>query len=316
MDSGIPEGTLGWCCVIGRLGYYLDKLRREFRSHGTKAVFLKTMNFLVRRWLFLNFLFEAVEYHLLSKFRALEATEIRVWRFSSVDSARVLIYAGYDPKSQILPHVIDQLAAFQKTGYQIVFVSTSPELIPTHLAVLQEFCRIVIHRKNQGYDFCSWKMGVQKIESHLGQLESLVLLNDSCLGPTFDLGLVIEDMIKAKGAVYGVTKSYEIEEYIQSYFFHFGMDLIRNGSVTMFFDRIRILNSKLAIVRYLEIGSSSFFKKMGIPLEALVDPKEPRVAEIMSKLGQTDPVVDPVGRLWNELRISPFYKRSNLVSKS
>ena len=300
----------------GRLVYYFHQFLREFNNHGPRSAAVKMLEFLVRRRLFIGFLLESFEYHVLSRFRDLDTTLIQAWTFSPLQPGRVLIYVGFDAKSELKPHVIGQLEVFQKLGYQIVFVSTSLYLESNQLELLRNSCHVVIHRKNLGYDFCSWKLGYQVLSSNRGAIESLILMNDSCLGPSFDLDNVLRQMRQSTGAVFGITKSYEIDEYIQSYFFHFGKDLIRVGLVDQFFDRVRILNSKWSIVRYLEIGSSRFFRRHSISLMALVDPRESRIAEIMKRYSQTDPVVDPAGRVWNELGISPFYKRSNLDKKS
>ncbi len=299
--------------MIGRLVYYLSRFRRVLENQGPKVAAAKVLDFLARRRVFLGFLFESIEYHVISRFRDLDATRIQSWTFSSLPSGRVLIYVSFDAHSEIRPPVIEQLEAFQRLGYQTIFVSTSPQLGPSQLDSLRNSCHMVIHRKNLGYDFCSWKLGYQALSTDRGAIESLILMNDSCFGPSFDLQNVLQQMRQAPGAVFGITKSYEIDEYIQSYFFHFGKDLLRTALVDRFFDRIRILNSKWAIVRYFEIGSSRFFRRRRVPLLALVDPREPRIAEIMKRHSQTDPVVDPVGKIWNELGISPFYKRSNLA---
>jgi len=299
--------------MLGRISYYIKKGYVEFKRKGLAKTSTNGFDFLIRRKFFLQFVFESLEYHLWSKFRSVEDTLIKVLyqNLSRLQSDRILIYVSYDGQSELQDHVRQQLQAFSRLGYEIIFVSTSPEINFAQVHELSQFCALVIHRRNEGYDFASWKLGYLLAAGWIQNAKSVILMNDSCLGPYFDIQPLIEKMEQSKDAVFGITKSYEIAEYIQSYFFHFSEDLIRNGLLDRFFGRIRILRSKWAIVRFLEIGSSRFFNKAGVRLHALVDPKENEIKQIMDEAGKTEPCGDPVGSWLVERKINPFYKRSN-----
>jgi hypothetical protein len=118
--------------------------------------------------------------------------------------------------------------------------------------------------------------------------------------------------MNASRTVYGITKSYEIAEYLQSYFLHFSGGLLPEA-LDGYMKRIRILNSKWAVVRFLEIGLSRWLRTRGIALKALVDPREEPVASLMRQRNVTDPVLEPVAALLRDQGILPFYKRSNLT---
>jgi|GEM_PF-2764915 len=299
--------------MLGRVSYYIKKGYVELGQKGFQKTLINGFEFLIRRKFFLQFLFESLEYRLWSRFRSVEDTLIQVLHqdLSRLQSNRLMIYVSYDSQSEIRDHVRQQLQAFSQLGYEIIFVTTSSEVGPAQVQELSQFCALIVHRKNEGYDFCSWKLGHQLASGWAQKAKSVILMNDSCLGPYFDLRPSVEKMEQSKNTVFGITKSYEITEYIQSYFFHFSGDLIQNGLMDRFFDRIRILRSKWAIVRFLEIGSSRFFKQSGIRLQALVEPKESEVKALMDKAGKTEPCGDPVGSWLVERKINPFYKRSN-----
>jgi lipopolysaccharide biosynthesis protein len=91
----------------------------------------------------------------------------------------------------------------------------------------------VIHRENEGYDFASYKLVYRPIGEAIHSTplpESLILMNDSCLGPFGDLQGITDKMIASHDAVFGITKSYEIAAHLQSYFYHFGRDRAVSGN--------------------------------------------------------------------------------------
>jgi hypothetical protein len=297
--------------MMSRLTYYLRRARSHLKKEGFGVALLVGVRFLVRRKFLLGFLIESVEYQLTSRFRGVGATLISEPKAELIQSDRVLVYASYDVNSLIQVHVLDQLRAFHSCGYEIVFVTTSPELPGDAVLTLDAYCKRIIHRQNRGYDFCSWKLGLERAAFETSSLRSLVVMNDSCYGPFFEIDGILSSMRAAPDTVYGLTKSLEISPYIQSYFYHFGAELLKNGLVEGFFSRVRILNSKWTIVRFLEIGSSAWLRSRRIPFKALVDPEEPGIQDLMNQFDITDPVVKPVARIWIDRKLNPFYKRSN-----
>jgi hypothetical protein len=300
--------------MIGRIKYYIEKFHKLKTENGEMHTIRFMTRFLLRRKFFLEFIYEGFEFYILSHFRDLGSTINKIYKRDSLGTfEKLMIYASFDKNSVIQPFVIEQLKGFYQCGYKIVFVSTSPEFTENDCSLISEYTNLVIHRKNIGYDFGSWKVGYDCVESELKNVKSLIIMNDSCLGPYCDLGPLVTRMQSAKNCVYGNSKSYEITEYIQSYFYHFGESVIEKNLHKKFFDRIRILNSKWCIVRFLEIGSSRMFKKQGIPLKALIDPVDPIIKREMDLSNRTEPMGDPLGKKWIELKLTPFYKRSNLL---
>ena len=297
--------------MTGRLWYYLEKAKLKWRQNGFLGLVREFLSFLIRRRLLLGFFFEAIEYHVIAKGRSIDQTLIKVLKDEPLKGPKVLLYVSFDSASVIQPHVVQQLQFFASQGYQNIWVSASAQVSETEFKKIAEWVHLAIHRKNDGYDFASWRLAFSYLRGV--KMSSLVMMNDSCLGPEFDFKPLLLKMESTKDAAFGITKSYEIAEYLQSYFIHFGRALLESGLVEHYFSRIRILRSKWAIVRYLEIGGSQFLIHSGTRLEALIDPKEPTVAAIMAQHDLTDPVRDPAGREWVKLGLNPFWKRSNQV---
>ncbi len=295
---------------MGRLRYYREKSQGLYQRVGFWGLFTEVVGFLIRRRFFLGFIFESIEYQFFSRLRNIDLTLIRTLKQQPITASKVLLYASYDSNSVIQPHVVDQLSFFSQAGYQIVWVSTSNEVSVFEFNKIHDFVKIALLRSNEGYDFASWRLGYELVKDL--KIDSLIMMNDSCLGPAFDFTPLLQRMEILEDVAYGITKSYEIAPYLQSYFIHFGRKLIESGLVRRYFNRIRILKSKWGIVRFFEIGGSQFLENAGIELRALVDPKDAKVATVMSELKLTDPVRDPAGKKWVELGLNPFWKRSNL----
>lgn len=301
--------------MIGRFHYYYQKFITKLRKHGSKRALLLLAEFLIRRKFFLQFALESLDYGWISRFRNEKKTLLDRWQSGSTAKPsgkfRALVYVSYDSESRIQDHVIEQLRFFHQQGYRIVFVSTSPELKLEARGDLFSWAETVLHRKNLGYDFVSYKLGFAEFAPDLSSLSSVVLMNDSCVGPLFDFVPALRRMESDSGAVYGITKSVEIAEYIQSYFLHFGEGVIISGLLAEYLARIRILKSKWAIVRFLEIGGSRWLRKRGVVLRALVDPTEPKIRKILDDATVTEPTKTPAAEIFIALGLLPFKKRKH-----
>jgi rhamnosyltransferase len=296
---------------MGRIFHYFNKLKLAVQKRGLASALYEGAQFLIRRWFGLQFLAEAIEYHCLAAGRSIPGTLMSRIEFKPLKATRALIYVGFDPQSLILDHVVTQLRFFSDQGYDIIFVTTAPQVLESEIKKIQPYCAQILHRKNIGYDFASYALGFEALKPSVQTLDSLVVMNDSCTGPHFDFVPLLNQMIQASEAVYGLTKSLEISEHIQSYFYHFGAKVNASGATTKFFDRIRILNSKWGIVRYLEIGSSTSLSRMGISLKALIDPEDPKVLDSMRKFGLTEPTREPLAAILKDQNKLPFIKRSS-----
>lgn len=304
--------------MLDRFLYYYQKFMTKLRKQGPKRALLRLMEFLIRRRFFLQFLLESAEYEIISRFRSEHGNVIGCWdnkdAANSKNANRFLVYVSYDAESGIQSHVVEQLRFFRDADYRIIFVSTSPHFSEAARGEILPFVETMIHRKNKGYDFLSYKLGVRQIVSDVGTMRSFILMNDSCTGPLFDFRPALDEMVRDETVVYGITKSDEITEYIQSYFIHFGGALVRKGIFSGYVDRIRMLNSKWAIVRFLEIGGSRWLRKNEVVLKALVDTKNPAVSDVLRKFQITEPTRDPAASEFIRMGLLPFKKRKHGMS--
>jgi hypothetical protein len=74
----------------------------------------------------------------------------------------------------------------EELGYNIVLLSNCP-LQKNDISPLQDLCIEVIERDNIGYDFGGYKDGIIRYLDKLDTLETLLIANDSVIGPIYDM---------------------------------------------------------------------------------------------------------------------------------
>lgn len=306
--------------MFDRFRHYCQRATTILRAEGGLSVLRQFAAFLVRRWFFLQLVWELIEFHLIAPRRSALATLRKATRGAipfATAPRNLLLYCSFDAESQIREHVIAQLRAYHAAGFCTVFITTSPHLAQQDIDLLHPWCAAILHRHNVGIDFGSyktayeWLQGEPEGRQYLATLDTALLANDSCYGPFHDLAPFIDRMRSATSTVYGITKSLEIRPYLQSYFLHFGRDVVAGKVFGQYMDNLRLLSTKLAVARFFEVGGSAFLEQRGVPLRALVDVSEEPARTVMKQLGARDPIRDPAGKTFLSMGLTPFHKRSN-----
>jgi lipopolysaccharide biosynthesis protein len=136
------------------------------------------------------------------------------------ESKREAIFAHYDRNGIVDPYVMYQLSELKQCGFRITFVTSSPSIGNEYIQMLTEPCRQIIVRKNYGYDFGSYKDGL----NHIGELkntEQIILANDSTYGPVWSLANLLSAFTPEQCDFWGVTDSWQNGYHLQSYFIAF-----------------------------------------------------------------------------------------------
>lgn len=185
---------------------------------------------------------------------------------------RALIFAHYDFERIVDPHVIYYLTALKKHIDTIVFVSTGAN--DSDLKALSEICSIAICRPNQGYDFMSWKLGLSYL-TDLNNYDEILFANDSVYAPIFDISAMLAKSESLCCDFWGVTRSAEINQHIQSFFFAFRRNLINSECFYDFWNSVEVLSNKDDIIQKYEAGMTSFFEKSGFISGAIFETGNP-----------------------------------------
>lgn len=178
---------------------------------------------------------------------------------NSHSSQRWVVYATFDPEGMLRQHAVEQVAAYRDAGSSVLVVDTSLTISTERASAWDHHAAAWFQRENEGYDFGSYKAGLQWIRAHSPDGPySLLLTNDSCYGPFLPLDPFLQRFDQCDGppTVFGITDSYELGYHLQSYFLYFQprtipllLDFLRNMKIRDRQDAIE--NGEIALSRYL-----------------------------------------------------------------
>jgi lipopolysaccharide biosynthesis protein len=189
--------------------------------------------------------------------------------------SRALILAHHDHDGLIDPHVVDTLQVYRRLVDRLVVVSTSAQSLPL---VLVDSVDDFITRPNEGYDFCSWKVGLDRLRP-CDRYDEIICCNDSVYGPLFNRENLLSDTRVATADVWGMVRSVQGTKrrgdvdcpHLQSWFFVMRKAAICSPAFATFWNSVRPLASKEDIIDQFEIGLSETFAAAGLNIQAVYD---------------------------------------------
>jgi hypothetical protein len=182
---------------------------------------------------------------------------------------RVAVFCHFHPRGRLPEHVRRYIAALNEAGLSVVFVTNSGRLDPEAVAWLRPRCAWIIVRRNSGFDFAAWRDGMAVAGLPAAGTELLVVANDSVYGPLRPLEPLLARMDFGVADVWGMTDSWQSRFHLQSYFVAFGPRAFRHPAFVRFWERVRDLRSKHAVIRDYEIGLTQALLEAGLDCEAL-----------------------------------------------
>ncbi len=191
---------------------------------------------------------------------------------STETNNRAIVFAHFDVDGKVHLDTLEFIQELVKYSVEIIFVSTN--LSDAYFETLSTYCKI-IRRENYGYDFWSYKVGLELI-SNKKELDSILFINNSFI-VTNPVKLCEEyfSLDKNKDSLFGLTISNQISRHIQSYWIEFiGSNLINSKNFDdWWINMLPISNQNDVIINY-EIGLSSSFIKKGYELDSLFIPNK------------------------------------------
>lgn len=204
-----------------------------------------------------------------------------------------LVIAHYNKTGKLRQDTLDALPVLHRHFQKIILVST--HLSPDAEAKVPPFVD-VYKRDNTGYDFYSYREGIQTIVAS-GNDYQVTLMNTSFLvaDPEKLCLAYIDEGIKRQDCdVYGLVKSFEIVEHLQSFLLTFSNRLMRDTSFIQWWDTMQALNVRHEVIYAYELGLSQFLSKAGYPLMAAItnpsgaavpNPSHANYEELLEKFG-------------------------------
>jgi rhamnan synthesis protein F len=183
---------------------------------------------------------------------------------------RAFVIAHFHPKGAIAIGLRNLIAALLAYSENVVFVSTNAA--PHETGTLPRPVK-VITRPNVGYDFYSYKVGIEALGDVSG-LDQLVILNSSfvCVDPAKLCANFLSP--PARGVdLLGLSASREIELHLQSYFVSFeNAAVIGSAAFAEWWRAMQPVSDRSRVISQYEIGMSKYFVERGFRLGAAFAP--------------------------------------------
>ena len=207
---------------------------------------------------------------------------------------RALIIAHYHRDGKIRSDTLDFLNACDHEFERIIFVSTKLQdeerkKIPQYVE-----CHV---RDNIGYDFFSYRLGIEKLLDHDvdKEIQQITIMNTSFL--IFDTKNFLQKYFNeglGQADFYGLTMHYGSREHshLQSFLLTFNKQLLRDYRFTNWWRKMIPFEEKSLLIKKYEIGLSKYLEDIGYKLNPVfpidlrsgyADPMHGSFLEILEK---------------------------------
>lgn len=138
---------------------------------------------------------------------------------------RIALFAHYNSDETVSENDMFLLRSIKTVAEHVVFISNS-RIEPHSMAAIKSIADDILIRKNKGMDFGAWKAGILKVTfNKLNEYDQLILVNNSIVGPVYDLSGIMNHMDGRDLDFWGITLFPECED--KNYIAKTGMSLTR-----------------------------------------------------------------------------------------
>ena len=166
---------------------------------------------------------------------------------------RIAIFASYDKQGIVHDYVITYLKKLKQVADKIIFIADNDvkDLEKNKIAQIADYAQFFHHGE---YDFGSYKRGYLYAKKHglLEEANELIFCNDSCFCVS-SLQPVFKVMDEKKCDFWGITKSYEKQKHLQSYFMVFKSNVFNSKSFIDHISGVTHQNNFMDIVNLYEL---------------------------------------------------------------
>jgi rhamnosyltransferase len=174
----------------------------------------------------------------------------------------VLIISHYHKEGIIRSDTLKLIKILKKKFKKIIIVSTK---LKKKISLGSNVTIII--KKNVGKDFHSFRSGFFYLykKKYLKNLSNIYFMNTSfvCMNVSKFMSNIVLKMESNDYDFIGVTKSFEINEHIQTYFFKISKNIFLKFFFIKWVNKIKPLKKRMDIVNKYEIGLSRFLINHG-----------------------------------------------------
>lgn len=188
-------------------------------------------------------------------------------------SRSVLIISHYHREGVIRSDTTKLIKILKKKFKEIIIVSTK---LKKKISLGSNVK--IITKKNVGKDFHSFRSGFINLykKKNFENLSNIYFMNTSfvCLNFSKFMSNVVSKMESNNCDFVGVTKSFEINEHIQTYFFKISKNIFLKDFFIKWVNKIKPLKKRMDIVNKYEIGLSRFLISRGYSCNSIFPNKK------------------------------------------
>jgi lipopolysaccharide biosynthesis protein len=206
--------------------------------------------------------------------------------------ANAVVIAHYDHEGLVRDDLRALVHDLSSVADTVVFVSTG--LTAAAARDLPPGVTTIV-RENRGYDFYSYKVGIESL-GDLGRLSRLFLVNSSFI--CIDRHKLVQRFFKSDHGdydVFGLTRSHEGRPHLQSFLLSFGPRCLQSEMFQRWWSRMIPIDDRESVIQTYEVGLSAYLQDCGFSMGSAYVPtrREKAVAWLRSVL-RTAPQADPM----------------------
>lgn len=185
---------------------------------------------------------------------------------------RVAIFASFSKDYTIHDYVIFYLKELKAIADAIIFISDN-EILPKEIDKIKDLVIFAQFYKHNEYDFGSYKRGFHwALENNImTKAEELIFCNDSCYGPIFPFSEYFDTMQNVQTDFWGMVRSQEIKEHLQSYFLVFKRNVFLSHTFQDFVNHFEKQESQIMYILEYELNLTEILKKAGFTYTSYLD---------------------------------------------
>ncbi|MFU0841434.1 MAG: hypothetical protein ACFWTZ_02240 [Burkholderia sp.] len=189
---------------------------------------------------------------------------------------RMIIYCLYTPSGRLSNMDLYYINSLKNICDKFVLVING-NLTEEDCGKIKNSNTIIYFRNNTGYDFGAWKYAILKLYKKIINCSELVLCNNSCYGPFYDLGKIFDVMEQKKCDFWGMYKHREVKnafpEHLQSYFLVFKNRILKSRAFYSYWLSLQEpCNFPDAINK--ETHLTKYFSDQGFSYDSYIDNKK------------------------------------------
>lgn len=183
--------------------------------------------------------------------------------------SRLAVVATYDTEGRLWPHLRRQIEAYAAAA-EVVLVSAGG--LGEEDRAWAEARAQVVERGNSGYDFASYKAGLDAA-GDLSRFDLVVLTNDSYIGPVVPPEQIFEEMAARGVDFWGLTRNGEMGDHVQSYFVGFSPTAVASDAFVEFWGDFEPLDDRGQVIRRYEVGLTRRLADAGLTYDTYFVPR-------------------------------------------